>query len=382
MNDSPTRSGTGPALDPTHEWSRAWQTSKPARPQLSQDPTPTPAQFLAPPSTPGPSTSPISSGPTGPGQAQPNPGTYGDNPPPARRSRAPIVIAAVVALIAAIGAALAIGGAFSSDTSAVGGQTPATTEAPTTAPTAATLPTLLPTPVEPQASVPATPTPTSPPSAPADTAVTTLPANTSGLTDKQQRAADAASERLASYPLSREATIRYLVRESEGERFGLGDARIGVDSLDVDWNEHAVIQAQRYLDNIGVSKRGLVALLTSKGAGFTVDEANYATEHVDVDWSAQPRRWAQRMLESEPFSRASLLSYMTYVDGGGFEEQESIDAIDGLDVDWNAEAAEAADQELERYGPKSCDDMLYTLTEFEDFTPEQARAGAVAVGVC
>lgn len=67
-------------------------------------------------------------------------------------------------------------------------------------------------------------------------------------------------------------------------KFPRETAKKVVDSLDVDWNEQAVIKANGYLDTgMGFSRQGLIDQLTSDYADkFTVEQATYAADQVGL----------------------------------------------------------------------------------------------------
>lgn len=205
------------------------------------------------------------------------------------------------------------------------------------------------------------------------------------LTPTQQRAARAALELLDWYPTSRTKLVEDLSSEYADERFSLTDAAAAVDSLNIDWNVKAVESAKAYLEQSAFSQDGLRRQLTGEvGEKFSPDEAAFAIGSIDVDWDAQAVRYAQLFLDSSGISRVKLFHLMTAPDVGGFTEQQSNAALDQLDVDWNAEAAEQADDIKSRQRDIGCDDMIDLLwgQSGAGFAPEQARAGAEAVGVC
>lgn len=207
--------------------------------------------------------------------------------------------------------------------------------------------------------------------------------NANGLTPAQQRAADQAADELDWRPTSRDEVIDSLTSGYGPEQFSTDDATIGVDSLDIDWNEMALLSAESYLKYSAFSKPGLYDQLTSEyGEQFSDEQATYAVDNVDVDWAEQPARYAAEYVDLLAISHDALIDMMTW-DYNGFTDDEATAAVDGLDVDWNDEAAEAAEEVIDDDEDINCDDLLDELTgSYRDFTPEQAQAGAEEVGVC
>jgi hypothetical protein len=61
-----------------------------------------------------------------------------------------------------------------------------------------------------------------------------------------------------------------------GDQYEKRDARIAVESLNVDWNEQAVRSAQQYLELQGFSCQGLIDQLSSNyGDRYTESQARY-----------------------------------------------------------------------------------------------------------
>lgn len=67
-----------------------------------------------------------------------------------------------------------------------------------------------------------------------------------------------------------------------GNQFPEGVAKKAVDSMDIDWDEQAVISAESYLAlETGFSRQGLIDQLTSEyGGKFTIEQATHAADAV------------------------------------------------------------------------------------------------------
>ena len=64
-----------------------------------------------------------------------------------------------------------------------------------------------------------------------------------------------------------------LIKQLEYEGFSHDEAVHGVDSIEVNWNEQAVLKAQDYLEYSAFSREGLIKQLEYEG--FTSSEAEY-----------------------------------------------------------------------------------------------------------
>lgn len=67
-----------------------------------------------------------------------------------------------------------------------------------------------------------------------------------------------------------------LIEQLEYEGFSNEDAVFAVDSMDIDWNEQAVLEAASYLDFMAFSFDGLVEQLEYEG--FTHEQAVYGAQ--------------------------------------------------------------------------------------------------------
>ena len=115
----------------------------------------------------------------------------------------------------------------------------------------------------------------------ADTSVADIAqeeAKPEGLSRPQKNAVRSAEQYINMTGFSREGLIEQLSSEY-GDGYGIEDATIAIDSLNIDWNEQAVRSAEEYLDMTGFSCDGLIEQLSSSaGSKYTVSEANYGAQ--------------------------------------------------------------------------------------------------------
>ena len=101
---------------------------------------------------------------------------------------------------------------------------------------------------------------------------------TSTLTGQQNNAVRSAKNYINLTGFSREGLIQQL-SSSYGDGYGLTDATVAVDSLNIDWNEQAVRSAKQYLDMTGFSCDGLIEQLSSdSGDKYTVSQATHGAQ--------------------------------------------------------------------------------------------------------
>jgi hypothetical protein len=102
------------------------------------------------------------------------------------------------------------------------------------------------------------------------------------LTAAQRNAGRSANSYLKLSGFSRQGLIDQLSSEY-GDRFGVGDATVAVDSLDIDWRSQAARSAASYLKMSGFSCQGLIDQLSSQhGDKYTVDQATYGATQAGI----------------------------------------------------------------------------------------------------
>ena len=98
----------------------------------------------------------------------------------------------------------------------------------------------------------------------------------SEYTVAQQNAAKSAQSYLDYSAFSRKGLIDQLVIED----YHTADARLAVDSLDIDWKEQAAKSAQAYLDHSSFSRQGLIDQLVYEG--YSKAEAVFGVDSVGL----------------------------------------------------------------------------------------------------
>ena len=109
--------------------------------------------------------------------------------------------------------------------------------------------------------------------------------------------------------LIKEITTREKINEEQAEKT--------VNSLDVDWNEQALKEAEELLKFDGYSERMIRENLENDG--FTEEQAKYAVENCDADWNEQALKKAKIYRASgigKENIRANLMA-------DGFTEEQS-----------------------------------------------------------
>ena len=98
------------------------------------------------------------------------------------------------------------------------------------------------------------------------------------LTAPQRNAVRSAEQYLSMQGFSRRGLIEQLSSDA-GDGYPKADATIAVDSLEVNWNDHAARSAEQYLNMTGFSCKGLIEQLSSSaGDQYTVQQATYGAK--------------------------------------------------------------------------------------------------------
>lgn len=138
------------------------------------------------------------------------------------------------------------------------------------------------------------------------------------LSAAQQNARRAAQSYLEFSAFSRQGLIDQLSSEY-GDKFKAADAKVAVDSLDVDWNAQAVKSAASYLDTSGFSRQGLIDQLHSKnGDKYTLAQATHGVDAQKANWNAQAKRVAEDYLSMSGYSRQGLIDQLSSKYGDKF----------------------------------------------------------------
>lgn len=102
------------------------------------------------------------------------------------------------------------------------------------------------------------------------------------LSGPQKNAVRSAEQYLSLQGFSKAGLIEQL-SSNFGDQYEEEDARIAVESLNVDWNEQAVRSAEQYLELQGFSCQGLIDQLSSSyGERYTESQARYGATQTDA----------------------------------------------------------------------------------------------------
>lgn len=102
------------------------------------------------------------------------------------------------------------------------------------------------------------------------------------LSGPQKNAVRSAEQYLSLQGFSKAGLIEQL-SSNFGDQYEEEDARIAVESLNVDWNEQAVRSAEQYLELQGFSCQGLIDQLSSSyGDRYTESQARYGASQTDA----------------------------------------------------------------------------------------------------
>lgn len=127
-----------------------------------------------------------------------------------------------------------------------------------------------------------------------------------------------AKEYLSYTAFSREG----LVEQLEFEGYSHSEAQRAVDSLNVDWEEQALLKATDYLESTAFSYSGLVEQLEYEG--FSHTEAVYGADHCGANWNEQAAKKAREYLEYSSFSKSELLDQLLFE---GFTQSQAEYAV-------------------------------------------------------
>ena len=105
--------------------------------------------------------------------------------------------------------------------------------------------------------------------------------------------------------------------------------------------ENALQQAQRYSDQMHLSKKGLLRQLVHDG--FSKETSASAIEHIDVDWKNNALERANVYLLNGYFSKKGIYRQL-FSPSEGFTHEEALYAMDNVSADWNTQALGKAEQ--------------------------------------
>ena len=89
--------------------------------------------------------------------------------------------------------------------------------------------------------------------------------------------------------------------------------------------ERALESAQRYVDTMPFSRKGLATQLGFEGYG--ADAVAYATDRVDADWDAEAVEAATSYMDTMPMSNEALRDQLTF---DGFTREQAVRAVEAV----------------------------------------------------
>ena len=117
-----------------------------------------------------------------------------------------------------------------------------------------------------------------------------------------------------------------------GDQFPEDAAQYAVDNLDADWNANALAKAADYGNSMHMSKQGVYDQLTSEyGEQFTAEEAQYAIDHVEANWKNNALEKAKDYQDSMSMSKKAIYDQLTSEYGEQFTAEEAQYAVDNLE---------------------------------------------------
>ena len=207
------------------------------------------------------------------------------------------------------------------------------------------------------------------------------------LDELKESANAAALEYVCSYLQSWDCSSAYMTEMLMEEGFSETEARYAIVNCGADWPQINLRIAQYLLQRFPyLSRDALIADLMDYN-GMRKTEATAAANA--IDWNEQALAAAYALLDDENgfgYSPDSLFSWLH--NEYGFEEEQAQYALDNVETDWNVQAKNAAqfgmeywDSFQEYYGDLCRESMIQCLTEWYNFTEEQAAYGAAAAGL-
>lgn len=145
--------------------------------------------------------------------------------------------------------------------------------------------------------------------------------------------------------------------------------------------QQAADEAADYVEFIPSSRARLIEVLTLDGT-YTEPDATVAVDSLNIDFNEQALLESQTLIEYGTYARQSLIASLSWEYGGAFTLEEATYAADNVGADWNAEAVDAAEASLGIFDAPNCEEVVDYLTNDVGFTPEEAQYGAEAVDIC
>lgn len=139
------------------------------------------------------------------------------------------------------------------------------------------------------------------------------------------------AERYADNMHMSKAGIYDQLTSEYGEAFSAEAATYAIENMTADFKENALYKAKRYSDNQHMSKAGIYDQLTSEyGEQFTADEAQYAVDNLVADYKDNALQKARSYQDSMAMSPNAIYEQLISEYGEQFTEEEAQYAIDNL----------------------------------------------------
>lgn len=160
-----------------------------------------------------------------------------------------------------------------------------------------------------------------------------------------------------------------------GENMSKEAAQYAIDNVEADWEENALKKAESYANRSHMSKAGVYDQLVSEyGEQFTDDEAQYAIDNVEADWEENALKTAESYASRLHMSKAGVYDQLISEYGEQFTSDEAQYAIDNVEADWKENALETA-KSYQRHMDMSDQEIYNQLVSKygEQFTSDEAQ---------
>ena len=160
-----------------------------------------------------------------------------------------------------------------------------------------------------------------------------------------------------------------------GENMSKEAAQYAIDNIEADWEENALKNAESYANRSHMSKAGVYDQLISEyGEQFTDDEAQYAIDNVEADWEENALKTAESYANRLHMSKAGVYDQLVSEYGEQFTSDEAQYAIDNVEADWEENALETA-KSYRRHMDMSDQEIYNQLVSKygEQFTSDEAQ---------
>ena len=160
-----------------------------------------------------------------------------------------------------------------------------------------------------------------------------------------------------------------------GENMSKEAALYAIDNVEADWEENALKKAESYANRSHMSKAGVYNQLVSEyGEQFTDDEAQYAIDNVEADWEENALKKAESYASGLHMSKAGVYDQLISEYGEQFTSDEAQYAIDNVEADWEENALKTA-KSYQKHMDMSDQEIYNQLVSKygEQFTADEAQ---------